>query len=303
MFRILQSLLAAALFVAIPAHAEDRVTLGWGRLFTNDALGDGKDRWQTGSYQVSRIRGFSGEGVLPATPGDILEFRAASQIAAPADLVSPDNGDRRYAALLAFSMHTQFDWRGNDVALGAGLTLAGPQNGISNFQEWIHRMLGLPQPLVVGQQIGNSIFPTFEAEIGRRIDVNSRVTLRPFVQAQAGPEHLIRVGGDLAIGGFGRDDLLVRDGVTGQRYRAVEGVRNQGVSFVFGGDYARVFDSGLLPSDATAISMDYRSRFRAGVQWQGKKAAAFYGLTYLGEEFEQQSEGQLLGSLSINLKF
>ena len=103
MFRILQCLLmSAALLAAFAAQAEDRVTLGWGRLLTNDALGDGTDRWQTGGYQVSRMRGVSWGGVLPATPGELLEFRASSQIAAPADLVTPKPGDRRYAALLAF---------------------------------------------------------------------------------------------------------------------------------------------------------------------------------------------------------
>jgi Uncharacterized protein conserved in bacteria (DUF2219) len=285
------------------AVAEERVTLGWGRLFTNDALGDGKDRWQTGSYQVSRIRGFSWGGALPSQPGDIWEFRATSQIAAPADLVSPEVDDRRYAALLAFGLHTQWGWQGNELGLGAGVSLAGPQNGISNFQEWIHRMLGLPQPLVVEQQIGNSIFPVLEAEVGRRIAVTEAISLRPFAQAEIGPENLLRLGGDLAIGAFGRDDLMVRDGVTGQRYRAVEGTRDQGLSLVLGGDYARVFDSRLLPSDVAATATDYRSRLRAGVQWQGEKASGFYGLTYLGKEFAQQSEGQLLGSLSINLKF
>jgi hypothetical protein len=304
MLKTVKSLLvAAALCAAFPAVAEDRVTLGWGRMFTNDALGDGKDRWQTGSYQVSRIRGYTWAGMLPKALGDIWEFRASSQIAAPADLVSPDAGDRRYAAQLALGLHTQFDWKGNEVGLGAGFAFVGPQNGISNFQEWIHRMLGLPQPLVVDQQIGNSIFPTFEAEFGRRIEVNSSAMLRPFVQAQLGPESLIRVGGDLSIGAFGRDDLMVRDGVTGQRYRVVEGTRDQGVSLVIGGDYARVFDSQILPSNAAATAMDNRSRLRAGLQWQGEKAAAFYGLTYLSEEFEQQTEGQLLGSLSVNLKF
>lgn len=297
------SLCIFAGFAAEPVKADERVTLGWGRMFTNDALGDGKDRWQTGSYQVSRLRGYVWDGNLPATPGDILEFRATSQIAAPADLVAPKPGDRRYAALLAFGMYSQFAWQGNEVDLGAGLAFTGPQNGLSNFQEWVHHLIGLPQPLVVSQQIGNSALPTLEAEIGRQMIVTEGVSLRPFAQALLGPENLLRVGGDLTIGEFGRDDLMVRDGVTGQRYRAVEGSRDQGVSLVFGGDLARVFDSKLLPSDAVATAMDNRSRLRAGLQVQGAKMSAFYGVTYLSKEFHQQSEGQLLGSLSVNLKF
>ena len=50
------SALCTALF-AVPAVAQERVTLGWGRLLTNDAIGDGKDRWRTGSYVLSRVRG------------------------------------------------------------------------------------------------------------------------------------------------------------------------------------------------------------------------------------------------------
>ena len=46
------------------AAAQDRVTLGWGRLLTNDLLGDGRDRWRTGSYTLSRVRGPAWGGSL-----------------------------------------------------------------------------------------------------------------------------------------------------------------------------------------------------------------------------------------------
>jgi hypothetical protein len=39
------------------------------------------------------------------------------------------------------------------------------------------------------------------------------------------------------------------------------------------------------------------------VHWQGKKASAFYGLSYLGREFEEQPQGQVVGALNLNLKF
>ena len=287
----------------LPAHAEDRVTLGWGRMFSNDALGDQKDRWRTGGYQVSRVRGYSWDGSLPTTPGEILEFRGSAQIVAPEDLVSPPPTDRRYAATLSFGLHTQFDWRGNDVSVGTDLVFVGPQTGISNFQKWIHNMVGLEKPTVIDNQIGNGIYPTLEAELGHKFALGDRAELRPFVQAQAGVESFVRVGGDLVIGSLGRDDLMVRDGVTGQRYRAVEGTRDQSVSFILGGDIARVFDSALLPADGVATLTEDRSRLRAGVHWQGEKASLFYGVTYLSKEFDQQPEGQLVGGLNLNLKF
>lgn len=296
-------LIAAALLSASPATAEDRVTLGWGRLFSNDAIGDGKDRWRTGGYQVSRVRGLGWTGRLPDAPGELLEFRASGQLIAPEDLVSPPLTDRRYAGMLSFGMHTHYDWRGNDVSLGADLVFTGPQTGVSNFQKWIHNMIGLPKPVVVDRQIGNGIYPSFVAEFGRNMAVNDRISLRPFVEAQAGVESFVRVGGDLVIGTLGRDDLMLRDGATGQRYRAVEGTRDNSVSFVLGGDLAQVFDSALLPENGIANRSEDRSRLRAGVHWQGQKASAFYGLTYLSPEFDQQSSGQVVGSLNLNLKF
>lgn len=63
--------LAIVLSFGSPAISQERVTLGWGRLLNNDALGDGKDRWRTGSYVLSRVRGPSWTGALPEMPGEI----------------------------------------------------------------------------------------------------------------------------------------------------------------------------------------------------------------------------------------
>jgi hypothetical protein len=43
--------------LADPVAAEGRQTLGVGRLLSNDYFGDGKDRWQTGSFSLSIVRG------------------------------------------------------------------------------------------------------------------------------------------------------------------------------------------------------------------------------------------------------
>ena len=293
----------ALLTLSGPALAQDRVTLGWGRIFSNDALGDGHDRWRTGSYSVSRIRGIGWSGDLPQGFGEILEFRARAETLAPGSLVNPDVGDRRYAGVLAFGLHTHFNRRGFDVALGADLAFVGPQTGLSRFQGGVHDLLGLPGATVYDDQLGNAVYPTLVAELGRSVDIAGTAHLRPFVEAQAGIETFLRVGGDLVIGQFGQGDLMLRDGATGQRFRAIDGSPGQGVSFVLGGDLTRVFASKLLPIGDDATQSDTRTRLRAGVHWQGEKASVFYGLSYLGREFEQQPEGQVLGSLSLNMKF
>lgn len=303
---MVKALLAVGLMcaaLAAPAGAEERVTLGWGRLFTNDALGDAHDRWRTGAYTVSRVRGYTWSAGQPKAFGDILEFRARGETIAPVDLADPTPGDRRYAAMLSFGMHSHFDWRGNEVSLGGDLVFIGPQTGISRFQSFIHNLLNLPKPQVAENEIGNAVYPTLVAELGRTIALGDNARIRPFVEAQAGLETFVRVGGDLVIGKLGQDDLMLRDPGTGQRYRAVEGTRDTSLSFVVGGDFAQVFDSNLLPSGENATLSESRSRLRAGVHWQGKKASAFYGLSYLGPEFDQQPEGQVVGALNLNLQF
>ena len=119
----LLALCALLLLSTTPLAAQERVTLGWGRLFTNDIFGDTRDRWRTGSYAVSRIRGAEWEGRLPVTPGAILEFRAVGETIAPADLVTPDPTDRRYVGSLSLGLHTHFDWQGFDTSLGGNLVV------------------------------------------------------------------------------------------------------------------------------------------------------------------------------------
>lgn len=299
---LLVTALSALLTLADLAKAEERLTLGWGRLFTNDALGDGDDRWRTGAYSVSRLRGFRWTGALPETPGDLLEFRLRADTIAPANLQLPDPGDRRYVGALSLGMLTHFDWQGMQTSLGAGLVFTGPQTGIGSFQGWAHELIGLDALQVLDDQIENAVYPGVSVELGRDLALTEGVTLHPFVAAEVGVESLARVGGDILIGKSG-GALLLRDTATGQRYRGIAGTGASQMSFTVGGDLARVFDSALLPEDGSVTMAENRGRLRAGLQWQGDKAAVFYGLTYLTPEFDEQPEGQFLGSVNFNLRF
>lgn len=294
---------AGALLAGLPAAAQDRVVLGWGGLATNDAMGDGHDRWHTGGYQVSMMHGVRFQGALPKEIGALLEFRALAQILAPANLSAAGPLDRRYAGLFSLGAHTQFDWRGSEVSFGGDLVMTGPQTGLGDLQKWIHRSKGLPEPLAVSDQIGNGIYPTFVAEIGQGLALGDHVTLRPFAQAQVGVESFLRAGGDVVIGSLGRRAVMVRDAVSGQRYPVVKSMQDEGLSLILGADLARIFDSVLLPQSGAARMSDERQRLRVGAQWQGEKAYVFYGVSYLGSEFASQAEGQLVGALDLSLKF
>jgi hypothetical protein len=285
------------------AQAEDRVTLGWGRIFTNDQIGDGEDRWRTGSYSASRVRGTSWRGLEALAPGDLWELRGHAEVIAPANLTVPNPADRRYAGVMSLGLHSHFGWQGTEVALGGELAMTGPATGIGTFQEWFHGLGGMvpPSPAVLNAQIGNKVYPGLVAEIGRSFGAG-QVAARPFAEARVGVESLLRVGADITIGQLGRDDLMLRDVTTGQRYRAVEGTRDEGMSLVLGGDLTRVLDTALLPTGGVAAE-DNRYRLRAGVHWQGRKAATYYGVSYLSPEFTGQPEGQLVGAVSLNLRF
>ncbi len=301
---MIRQALLAALMTALPltAVAEEKVTLGWGRMLDNDALGDQHDRWHSGSYTISLMRGTDWSGTLPKGFGDLLEYRFFGGTITAADIAKPAAGDRSYAGPLSLGIHTHFDWSGLETNVGVDLVALGPQTGVSRFQSWLHGVLGVDKPDLSGQ-IGNGFFPTVQAEMGRSFAMSNTMTLRPFVSAQAGVETMVRAGGDIQIGSFGQGGLMLRDDTTGQRYRGIAGDRIAGMTFTLGGDVAHVFSSEYLPAGGAAVASDTRSRLRAGIAWQGQRSSAFYGVTYLAPEFDNQPEGQLLGSVNINLRF
>lgn len=295
-------LTSIALALGVPAAAGDRAILGWGRLFSNDFLGDGHDRWRSGSYTVSQVRGQTWSGTLPPF-GEILEYRLQSQIISAANLANPQPTDRRYAGVLSFGIHTHFALAGAEASLGGDLVVTGPQTGVGRFQSWAHGMVGVARPGGLDQQISNGFHPTLVAELGKRFHLSDKATIRPFGEVRAGDEVLVRVGGDLVVGGMADGALMLRDGVTGQRYRAVRGTGADGLSFVLGGDVAAVAGSAYLPSSDALDLAKTRSRARAGVYWQNEKFDMFYGLTWLSREFETQPEGQTLGSVNLRIRF
>ncbi len=296
--------LTALVLVCLPlsAMAQDRQLLGFGRLFDNDAIGDGHDRWKSGSYTVSVLNGPSWGGSLPEQFGSLLEYRFSGAIVSPDEIDKPAANDRRYAGLLSLGVHTYMDLRGIETSLGADLVAVGPATGVGRFQHWVHSAVGGELP-DLSNQLPNALRPTVSAELGRNFALSDQISVRPFVAAEAGIETYVRAGGDITIGSFGKGGLMLRDDTTGQRYRAIEGDTVPAMSFTLGGDVAHVFNSDLLPSGGAAVASDSRTRLRAGVAWQGQTSSVFYGLTYLGPEFNSQPAGQVVGSLNINLRF
>lgn len=300
--RLALALAAIALTSASPVMAEGRAKIGEGRLFNNDYLGDGSDRWRTGSYVYSYVTArddYTGTEAF----GDLIEYRFRAEIIA-ASRRSQAPGDRPYVGALSFGAHTHFDYRNTQLSLGADVMAIGPQTGLSDFQLAFHDTFDFPDPPFVDTQLGNRVLLNGVAAATKTYSLSDRVTLRPFLEAQAGAEDMIRAGGDIIIGEVAQSDLMLRDVVTGQLYRGTEADGVSGISYVIGADIASVFDSSYLPSDMGYAVSDTRARARAGVYWQLRDDVSFfYGATYLGEEFQGQQEGQVLGSLKINFNF
>jgi hypothetical protein len=298
------ALLALALTPgAAPATAQDRVTLGRGTLFSNDALGDGRDRWRTGSYSVSIPRGPSWSGSRPARPGEILEWRLRAEVIAPARLGAPAANDRRYAGLATLGLHTHFARGPVEYSAGVDAVFVGPMTQLGGFQSAVHDSLGLASPAAALRgQLGNAVHPTLVLEAGLPFQAGA-VRMRPFVEAQAGIETFGRAGIDVTIGAFGFGELSVRESATGHLYRATKTAPPTGPSFVLGGDVAYVTGSALLPGGGGAVLRPVRTRLRAGMHWQGERAEVFYGITRLGREFESQAVEQTVGSVHLRLRF
>ncbi len=304
MYRVLMAILFAG-FLFGEAGAEPRKRLGYGRLLTNDALGDNLDRWRTGSVASSRVWGRGWNGAVPKRFGELIELRLGAEVISPAALVRPDPRDRPYVGMLSAGIHTHFSMAGADMAAGIDLAVTGPITQLDELQGAFHDLLNISQPseLVTNAQIGNGVHPTLVLEAGRDYELSGSIVLRPFLEGRAGVETLARAGFDLTFGELGKNELLIRDPVSGHRYRVIR-QDWEGFSFVLGADIARVADSVYLPALGGLELTETRSRARLGMHWQGKNGASvFYGLSYLGEEFKAQPEGQLIGSIRVNWRF
>ncbi|WP_306151737.1 lipid A-modifier LpxR family protein [Roseovarius sp. MMSF_3281] len=303
---VLATALALAGFAVNSAQAEGRGYLGHGRLITNDVIGDGYDRWRTGSIALSYLWGPEWQGQRPDAFGRMLELRFNAEIMGPENLAAPAAGDRPYAQMLTMGLHSHFMAGASEVALGADVTVTGPQLGLDTVQEALHDALGGldPAPATKAAQIGNDVHATAVMELGRTYRLGSGGTaLRPFVEARLGAESMLRAGADVMFDGLGAGGLMLREPVTGHLYKGIDD-ETEGLKFVLGGDLAYVADSIFLPSSRGYRLTDTRNRLRAGVHWEGAGGSKlFYGVTWLDKEFKAQRQSQVVGSIRLDLKF
>lgn len=284
---------------ALPAMAENGV-LGFSTLGSNDALGDGADRWQTATMSASFLYGPKGSDGLPQGYGEMWEVRSGFQIATPADTQTPAPGDRAVAGVLRSGLYNRFARGGVEYDLGLGLEAVGPVTRVIGLQDMFHSALGFDRiaPGVIGAQVPNRFRAMAHGEVGYAFDLAPEVHLRPFVSGHYGLERYGRAGFDISFGEGWSHGVFGRDYVTGQRYQIIEGATPLGVSVTFGADVA-----GVMGSDLLANPTRVRGRLRGGLLMEDKLFSAFYGVTYLTPEFTGQPGGQMVGSYQLQLKF
>ena len=298
----LPSLVLIVLLVSTAAQSQTllqpREPIGSGRLFNNDAIGDGHDRWRTGSFVYSLVRAPQPyDGTLPKF-GDLVEYRLRSEIIAPDSVTR----GRPFVGLLSAGAHTHFGLGGAQARVGTDLVVVGPQTGLDDFQTFYHDLFGLQDPLT-SPQLDDDVFLDVSAEVRQDFVLGPVASVQPFAEARLGSEDLARVGADLIFGRVVQEDLSMRDVTTGQLYPGVGG-DTTGLGFVLGADVAAVSDSSFLPERFGFQASDIRRRARAGVTVQPNPfLSMFYGATYLSPEFETQPEGQVSGSLRIEFNF
>lgn len=289
-----------------PASAEGYRFLGMTVFHDNDVLFDGNDRWQTGGASWSWMFGPDGTLGLPETPGSVWELRTRAQVITPDNFTAPAAWDRRAASVLTTTLHTHFAQGALEVSAGAGFAFTGPGTNLIDFQNLIHALTPADEPKVppaVRQnQIPNGIYPTAIADLAWRLPLSEGVTLRPFVEAQAGVETFARAGVDVFFGAGFDAGVLARDATTGFAYQTLEGTAPRGFSFTLGADAAYVASSALLPAPAYSLT-PLRLRARAGLGYQGRRASVFGGVTWLGPEFSAQPGGQVVSAFQMQWQF
>lgn len=174
--------------------------------------------------------------------------------------------------------------------------------GLLDFQRDFHAMFGKGNFGAV-PQIGDAIYPTVLGELAKPISLTEFLSIRPFVEAQVGVETFLRTGVDFEFGRACQGQFKIRDVTTGQRYAGFICQDSTFATANLGIDVAHVFDSHYFPSSFDVTVAETRPRVRLGIHRGGRNASIFYGLTWLGEEFREQPESQVVASININLRF
>jgi len=304
----LRGILAAALGTLIlmwPASVVHSQSLGKydGSVgsFTNDALGDGHDRWLTGSYQRSFIFDRHEAGLMRQ-----IELRPRAMIVSPWTTAVQGANDRPYSSILALGAFARGNIGRTETHLGGELILQGDQTGLPSFQAGVHDLLGLDQSYNPRNEndihVGDRLTGRFEFGLARSLRPSESVMVRPYALLIGGSDQSVTAGADLVWGSLSRAESWSRDAATGQILNH-EAKHREGFNLVAGLDVSRRYTSMHIPDGSNVLLTKTQTRARIGAQVRLGLFDVFFGQAWMSEGFVGQADTQRLGVLSISRNF
>jgi hypothetical protein len=301
--RITPLLALCGLLLTSAAHAGPRVLLGESVTHTNDIIGDGMDRWRSATEDFSYLYGPRGMVELPPRFGAFIEWRARMEMITPEWVALPfPPNDRPYVGVLGFGVASHMRRGNSEQSLGFDLVMTGPSTGVSVVQEWVHTNMNHINPQIFADQLPDALYPTASYEYAK-VWSKGGAAVRPFADVQIGVETFIRAGVDLTFARAPDLGIRLRNNLTGQRVPALNPSGQRQLSVGLGADVAYMLNSAYLPAARGVTPSPFRTRLRAGVFYQSRKFDLFYGLSWHSPEFTSQREGQVIGTVSLGVRF
>ncbi|MFK7941560.1 MAG: lipid A-modifier LpxR family protein [Paracoccaceae bacterium] len=288
----------------------------------NDAIGDGKDRYKSGGithgWVIPDVR-FTREPWFNRRVAAV-ELQGRGFIATPENTQNPAAGDRPFAEYFAIGAYLRTIGMPRPVGpaltkstedrIGLELGLLGDPLPFFEIQDVIHSgsVNNNPSNTLDGQFLAN-----IEARRTWRYHQQLNDTdleFAPFVQVSAGMrENSVRIGGDIIYGSSLEGRLWNHDLATGAMYPGGSAPREGPQLMVWMGADAgyvasdAMLDGGFLADGPSADREPLTGRVRAGVMVEMGDAAVGYSMTWLSEEFRGQKHSQVIGAVTVKLRF
>ncbi|WP_162197192.1 lipid A-modifier LpxR family protein [Loktanella sp. S4079] len=297
-----KSLMVAISILSTSAFAEEHIAYrGEVGSFVNDFVGDGHDRWHTGSYQKSY---YSQGYQLRWLQG--LELRSRSQIVSPWVSSKQRGGDRPYSTAIGVGGFAHGRISGFETRLGGEILLLGDGTGLEALQRSIHDGLGMEDSFDPSRddidRVETTVTSRFDLEIARSLRTNEFALVRPYAEITFGGDRYNTFGTDVILGPHASASIWTRDVVTG-RLLTPQANDIRGLSIVAGIDVRSAISSIHLPDNGLVNIEPKQFRSRFGIQSSSPFANIFIGQARLSEGFVGQKESQRVGLLSVSFSF
>lgn len=290
----------------------------------NDRIGDGKDRYKSGgvtqSWVIPESRLFNG-ALIPGQ-ASYLEIQGRGLVMTPDNVsIGGIHGDRpfaQYASLGAF-LRTysppveagMITTRAVEDRVGLELGLVGDPLPVFEIQELIHNNGGFR--FRDGKVLDSEVLLNFEARrtVRWHAELNDTdLEFAPYASISAGMrENSLRVGGDIIYGSSLEGRTWNIDPAVGALIPGGS-MRREGSNWLMwlGGDVGAVasdafLDGGFNGNSASVPREEFLARVRVGFMFEYENVALTYSMTWLSEEFEDQSHSQVIGAIGLKYRF